>query len=533
MTGRLRWGSGGLACLACLVTLAARLDAQDSATVRTKTARITYLTGTTAYVDAGRLDGLREAARVEVVRGGAAVAVLKVVYLASHRASCEIVSGAAALAVGDSVRFVAAAAPRDSTVAYRASTRPPSRGGESGRRLRGRAGVAYFLMQQHAGTGGRVSEPALDVRLDGQPLGASSVNLTIDTRARRTYTILADGSAVTDGRNRVYQAALSVNAPGSPTRVTLGRQISGNLASVGLFDGVLAELNQPDWSTGVFTGSQPEPLGLGFSSSVLELGGYAQRHSRPGAASHWTVTLGAAGSYQAAHANREFAFAQGSYFSRRFSTFITQEVDYYRSWKLLPGMKPVSLTSTFAFVQFRVTQDVTLDAGFDNRRNVRLYRDVVNPETAFDDTYRQGAWAGMWVQLARRFRLGLDAHSSSGGPAGGANSYTLSFGADRLTRLGMGLRTRTTYYTSPNLSGVLQSAALGFVPGDRLRLELNGGLRAEQDALAGPGTVAVTWVGADADVTLARAWYAMVSVTRQRGGVDGYDQLHSGLSFRF
>jgi len=147
-------------------------------------------------------------------------------------------------------------------------------------------------MQQHAGTGGRVSEPALDVRLDGQPLGASSVNLTIDTRARRTYTILADGSAVTDGRNRVYQAALSVNAPGSPTRVTLGRQISGNLASVGLFDGVLAELNQPDWSTGVFTGSQPEPLGLGFSSSVLELGGYAQRHSRPGAASHWTVTLG-------------------------------------------------------------------------------------------------------------------------------------------------------------------------------------------------------------------------------------------------
>jgi len=69
MTGRLRWGSGGLACLACLVTLAARLDAQDSATVRTKTARITYLTGTTAYVDAGRLDGLREAARVEVVRG--------------------------------------------------------------------------------------------------------------------------------------------------------------------------------------------------------------------------------------------------------------------------------------------------------------------------------------------------------------------------------------------------------------------------------------------------------------------------------
>ena len=531
MSTRLR----GTGWLACLTVLAAPVAAQDSAAVQTKIAHITYLAGRTAYVDAGRLDGLREAGRVDVVRGGKTIGVLKVAYLASHRASCDVVSAAAALAVGDSVRFVPASgpAPRDSTVAAGTSSTPPrSRGNGSGHRLRGRAGVAYFVMRQHAGTGGRVSEPALDFRLDGSP-GESSVNLAIDTRARRTYTILSDGSAVTDGRNRVYQAAMSVNAPGSPARITVGRQISGNLASVGLFDGLLAELNQPDWSTGVFTGSQPEPLGLGLSTSVLELGGYAQRHSRPGAASHWTVTLGVAGSYQAAHANREFAFAQGSYFSGRFSTFITQELDYYRWWKLLPGMKPVSLTSTFAFFQYHVTRDVTLDAGFDNRRNVRLYRDVVNPETAFDDTYRQGAWAGVWVQFARRFRLGLDARSSNGGPAGGANSYTLSFAADRLTRLGMGLRTRTTYYTSPNLSGMLQSAALGFAPGDRLRLELNGGLRAEQDALAGPGTVAVTWLGADADVTLARAWYVMVSATRQRGGVDGYDQVYSGLSFRF
>jgi hypothetical protein len=519
--------------LAVALALAGPAAAQDSAAAQAKIAHITYLGGKTAYVDAGRLDGLREAARVDVVRGGKTVGVLKVAYLASHRASCDIVSAAAPLAVGDSVRFVPAPALRDSTIAAGTSSASSSpRGGGSGRRLRGRAGVAYFVMRQHAGAGGRVSEPALDLRLDG-PLGASTVNLAMDVRARRTYTILSDGSAVTDGRNRVYQAAVSMSAPGAPARVTVGRQISGNLASVGLFDGLLAEMNRPDWSTGVFTGSQPEPLGLGFSSSVLELGGYAQRHSRPGAASPWTVTFGAAGSYQAAHANREFAFAQGSYFSRRFSTFVTQEVDYYRPWKLLPGMKPISLTSTFAFFQYRATQDLTLDAGFDNRRNVRLYRDVVNPETAFDDTYRQGAWAGMWLQLARRFRLGLDARSSGGGPAGGANSYTLSFSADRLTRLGIGLRTRTTYYTTPDLSGVLQSAALGFVPGDRLRLELNGGLRAEQDALVGPGTVAVTWVGADADVTLARAWYVMVSATRQRGGVDGYDQIFAGLSFRF
>jgi hypothetical protein len=43
----------------------------------------------------------------------------------------------------------------------------------------------------------------------------------------------------------------------------------------------------------------------------------------------------------------------------------------------------------------------------------------------------------------------------------------------------------------------------------------------------------VTWVGADVDVTVAHAWYLMLSATEQRGGVDGYDQVYGGLSFRF
>jgi hypothetical protein len=518
--------------LLCFTALATPVAAQESAAV--KTARITYLTGASAYVDVGRIDGLREAARVEVVRGGAIIAVLKVTYLASHQASCDIVSTSAALAVGDSVRFAPVSAQRDSSLAARTPRPTPQpAAGRSRPGLRGRVGVEYFATWQRSGTAGKLSDPALQLRIDGPPGGGSPLYLAVDVRARRTRTVLPDGTAVSDGRNRVYQATLALNASESPARFTVGRQISGNLASVGLFDGVMAELNQPDWSGGVFTGSQPEPLRLGWSGSVLELGGYAQRHSRPGATMRWAFTFGASGSYQDAHANREFAFLQGSFSSRRVSTFITQEVDYYRPWKRLPGMQAISPTSTFAIARFRATEQVTLDAGFDSRRNVRLYRDVTNPETAFDDAYRQGAWAGVGVQVTRRFRLGLDARSSSGGPAGHADSYTLSFGAERLTRLGVNVRTRSTRYTNPVLSGWLHATTLSVEPGSWLHLELNGGLRAERDPLADPANFSVTWVGADVDVTLARAWYAMVSATRQRGGVDGYDQVYGGLSFRF
>ena len=529
--------TGVAVALAGLAALSVPAAAQDSGSVRM--AHITYLTSASAYLDAGRLEGLREGARVEVWRRGAAIGVLKVAYLASHQASCDIVSvspASTSLAVGDTVRFVPAAMPRDSSPA-RTSLKPATAAAGSGitssrAELRGRVSIEYFLMRQ-VDVPGQLSQPALGLRLDGPPGGAPSLNLSVDVRARRSYAILADGTAVTDNRNRVYAADLSINAPGSPTRITMGRQISGALASVGVFDGVMAELVQPSWSTGVFTGAQPDPLDLGFSSAIVQGGWYTQRHSRPGAAARWALTLGASGSYQDAHANREFAWMQGSYFDRRLSAFVTQEVDYYRPWKLQPGMHPISPTSTFAFLQVRPTDVVTIDGGFDNRRNVLLYRDVVNPETNFDDTYRQGAWGGISFRPVPRWRVGFDARASSGGSTSTANAYTVSLAADRLTRLGVSLRTRTTYYVNPQLTGVLQSATLGLDPGTRLHLELNGGIRSERDQTADPARTTATWVGIDADVTLARAWYMLVSGTRQRGGLDGYDQIFSGLSFRF
>jgi hypothetical protein len=295
---------------------------------------------------------------------------------------------------------------------------------------------------------------------------------------------------------------------------------------------VLGEWTRAGWSGGAFAGSQPEPINLGFSSSVVEGGGYVQRHSAPGAVTRWALTLGLTGSYQAAHANREFAFVQGTYFGPQVTALITQEVDYYRWWKRLPGMAALSATNTLAFGQVRASERLTFDAGFDSRRNVRLYRDVVNPVTAFDDTYRRGAWVGTSWRAIAPLRLGLELRSSGGGIGGRTNSYTGSLDVTRLP-WGLGLRTRTTHYTTPALRGWLNAITLGADPGTRLHVGLNGGWRAERDPLNDPAASSVTWVGGDLDVTLARAWYVMLSATRQRGGLDGSDQFYGGVSFRF
>jgi len=540
---RARWSALGrwLCRLAATVALAGPAAVQDAAaqdSTAVRTARITYLTSVSAYIDAGREDGLETGTAVDVLKGGAPVASLKVAYLASHQAACDIVSASGTLSVGDTVRYVPSAraarlasdtaAPTPATMAARSS---PKR--SQSHWLRGRVGLRYLAVLPRDSIGTRLSQPSFDLRLDGFAMGGTPVGITVDVRTRRTASTRPDGTSVTDGLTRVYQAALFLNSPGGPFRVTAGRQYSPALASLTLFDGVLMEFNKAGWSAGGFGGTEPDPVSMGFSSAIRDYGGYFQLHNGPSAPAHWLLTLGGIGSYEGGIPNREFLYLQAAYSSRRFSAYATQELDHYRADKQALGEPAFSFTSTFATLRYEIADGVSLNGGFDNRRNVRLYRDVVNPETAFDDAFRQAVWGGLAFQFARRYRLGFDARSSTGGTVSGAQAYSGYLSADRLTSFGLSLRTRTTRYTNPVLTGWLNSLTVGFDPFSRMHLELNGGLRLEQDPLAGPNNVQTSWFGADLDLTLARSWYLLVSATRESGQFDANDQIYAALTYRF
>ena len=525
------------ASLATLVSVAlARpvpASAQDSGAVRKAT--ITYLTSTSAYIDAGRDGGVREGMSVQVWRGGAAIGVLKVSFLASRQASCDIVSQSMPLVVGDTVRFRPAIS-RDSVPASAQVPSPPvpmQRFSGSGAALRGRVGMHYLLVNQVGGSG--FTQPSLDLRVDG-PVPGSAVGLTMDIRARRTASTIA-GTDVIDGHARAYQLALSwTRRAGGPARLTVGRQTSPGFAGIGMFDGMLGELKGKHWSGGIFGGTQPDPVDLGFATDIVEGGGYVQRQGAVGGVEsrrYWSAALGVIGSYEHAHANREFAFLQGSYSSPSVSGFVSQEIDYYRPWKRTAGMPTVSLTSTFATLRVRATETLDFHAGFDNRRNVLLYRDVVNPVTTFDDAFRQGVWVGVGVRIAPRYFIAADTRQSAGGAAGRASSYTLSLVADRLMLARLGGRLRTTYYKNQRISGWLHSAALSLDPGSQIRLELSGGARTERDPFAVSASQTTLWIGSDLDVNIARAWYLMLSASAERGGLAPTSQVYTGFSVRF
>ena len=188
-----------------------------------------------------------------------------------------------------------------------------------------------------------------------------------------------------------------------------------------MFDGGLVELNGAHVTFGAFGGLEPDAANLGFSRDIQDFGGYLQFHNRPGTAGSWSLTSGGVGSYEAGHANREFGFMQASASNTYFSFYGLQEVDRYPSWKVQLGEKQFSFTSQYASGLLRPSRWLSFSGSYDKRRSVRLYRDTQNPETTFDDAYRQGYGGGIQVS-GHKLRVGGDWRRSTGGTAGGAGA---------------------------------------------------------------------------------------------------------------
>jgi hypothetical protein len=509
-----------------------------------RTFRITYLTSTTAYVDAGQQDGLAAGDLVTIVRDGATIATLRVTDVSSHRAACTIESGQGALAVGDEVRFephaptstgAGAAAPATPATADAAPAAPESERGSYLRSLglRGRIGVRYLGVFDQSGFGGDLSQPSVDLRVDGTRVAGSPFDVQVDVRARRTTQVVADGNEFTDNEARVYRLNVLWRSLGDHMRVTAGRQFSSALTSVSTFDGVQAEYDRTRLGGGVFAGTQPRPVDYAFSTDIREYGAFLRTRSAPRAAVRWEAVVAGIGSYENGDINREYVAVVGRVMSPTLSLMLLQQIDVFRGWREAAEGKTSSLTSTFASARYRVVNKVDFDAGYDNRRDVRVYNDYVNPEIAFDDSYRQGVWGGASLPFAQRYRVGAVVRSSSGGSAGQAMSYTLTASASRVTPANLDLRLRSTRYDNERSNGWMLALTSTWAPSAGWSLGVFAGLRDDQGKTLATPDVSTYWIGCDIDMALLEGWYLNLSGEYNGNGSDAYNQMYAGLSWRF
>jgi hypothetical protein len=309
----------------------------------------------------------------------------------------------------------------------------------------------------------------------------------------------------------------------------VGRQYSPDLPTLSIFDGAAATLRFSHWSLGVLSGTQPDPLDYGYSTEVRDSGGFLQISSSRAPADLWYVTLGAIGSYVDGVINREFVTLQASYAQPRFSAYVSQDVDLNRGWRLVAEGSDHTLTNTYVSTRWRPTQDLNVHAGYDNRRNVRLYRDLESPETEFDDAHRQGFWGGFSQRVARFYRFGFDAKRATGGPSGNADAFTFTMSAQwRLHG-----NVRSTYFTNQLADGWMHTGLLGAQLWPWMHVEIGGGMRDENSSagLVQQGTL--TWMHFGLDHSLGRHWYMSLSAERSKEGIEASDQYYLSTNYRF
>lgn len=522
--------AGGIAALSlCLL-------AAGAGPLAAATAPVSYLSGASVYVDAGAREGLAAGDTLVVLRGAREIARVRVTFASSHRAACDTLWTSAPIAVGDVVRYTAAPAGPAPVAAPDGTGRVTAAAGglapatvPAGRvRLRGRVGAGWLSVDSPGG--GRFRQPSLALRFDGTGLGDGRADVAFDMRSRRTTRSFSGAGESVENAGRVYRATLALHGPGPGLRLVLGRQTSPTLASVSLFDGALLERVSPTGSYGVFAGTQPEAIRYGFSSDVVEGGAFVEFHQAPGAAERWSLAFGGVTSLDHGHPTRDFAFAQGGWFSKALTASFTQELDVNRSWKRVGGEPMLSATSTFATASAPVTPWLALNAGYDSRRSVRLYRDRLTPETEFDDAYRRGAWVGAQVTPLPRLRLGGDTRTSDG--AGRAESWSVHAEAWRLSRLNATLRARYSRFEGGGQVSSLRSFGAGFEPFRAARLDVSGGVRALRLAEFGVDDHE-HWLGVDMDLAFGRAWYLGAGWERDRGDDGETRQVQASLNRRF
>ncbi|GAB4376481.1 MAG: hypothetical protein Kow0062_16820 [Acidobacteriota bacterium] len=539
MTGR---GRSVATALALALALAPGAPSRAEEQLATYRARVTYVSGSSVYIDAGARSGVVVGDRVDVVRDGHVVLVLEVREVSGHRAVLVPQDGAPVgerVAIGDEVRLVArksvtpVVAPPEPAPPAPPPPRAPrtplrERLREAG--LRGRVGLAWLAVRDRADTGGGFSQPALTVRLDGSDVGGSGLGVHLDTRVRRTYR---DATDETVNRTRVYRASVEWYPAGTPWRVSVGRQFSQALAGISLFDGALAEYQRPRWGAGAFVGSEPDPATMSVSTGTRQYGAYLQARSERDPRRGWEGTAGVIGSYVGGEINREFLYLQGRYRTQRLFVSLIQEIDINRGWRAASGQSTLDPTSTFVFGRYKLSDRIVVDAGWDDRQNVRLYRDRTTPETEFDDSSRQGYWAGVNVRPFERFRVGLRFRGANGGAAGSSDSWTLTTRLERLTAARLGLRTRSTRYTNALYDGWLHVLGVDVPFGERLRVGLEAGRRDDEpvDGVGEPRSL--PWYGFDIDLLVTRSIYLLLDAERSTGEGQEYDQVYLTLSWRF
>jgi hypothetical protein len=389
-------------------------DAGTSAQAQDVTAKatVTYLSGNSVYVSAGRNAGVVDSTLLYAVAKTDTIAVLKVFAVSSKSAVCSIISSKRTLLVGDVVVGIVSlnqvvASPTPASVDSAGRYASPPRSGVAARAaapsvsVQGRVALQYHT-SQFENSIFNINQPGLIMGLR-----ASARDIPLSLEVYGNMRMLSRGgtnpfSGQSTNDSRIYRLALEYDD--HVNTVTLGRILSYYAPSIGSIDGIAYTRKVGNFAVGAAVGFQPDLMHQGVQTDTRKMSIYARYQDAE--MYNMTVTTAYARTYVSSQLDREaLSLGVTAYASDGFSIYGYTDVDIRKKVDSRFDFSP-SLASGIFMLNCRLFEFLSLGAGVDASRPVYQFSTVqYMADSLVDRTLRSGATLSINLQLPNGMSL--------------------------------------------------------------------------------------------------------------------------------
>lgn len=399
-----------------ILIISGYLNAQDNSSALSglpiQNIPVKYISADHVYLDGGKKRGLAEGDTLQIFENGSVVASLKVIYVADHSSSCEIISTQRAIMPGMMVQIKsntrANALPKINKNQRTRIIFPKRNFQKNPTTISGYLSFQWYHFKDKRDERYTFNQPTIRLKLKAKKLWNDAYNFNIKLRSRyNKRNHFSRVVAEKEWRNRLYEVSFAYENRESLINYKLGRIISNTFSGMGYIDGLLIRHNATAFfNWGLFAGAQPEWQSSGFHSSLQKYGIYLNYINGDYDSARFESTIAASGIYHGSTVSREFLYLQNSYNHKQvWNIYQSLELDINRDWRKEKMNQSVSISGLYLIGRYNINKRLSLGLSYDNRRNYYTYELRSLADSLFDDAFRQGVRIRTNLRLFKTVRL--------------------------------------------------------------------------------------------------------------------------------
>ena len=493
--------------------LAAVLHAQQPSRTRIQST-VSYISGSTIYIAAGKLKGLAVGDTAVVVQRGIPGPRAVVGAVSSNSSSAQLAGPGEKVTVGDTIIIEKALLPEELLVKSEVKTpRPFVAGTPTNPLVQGRAAVQFVGAGPTRGSW-TLLQPAVLLRLQIDRLFGDGTSLLFDGRS--TYDMSESYQWAPGGRRmnlRVYEMSLTFDKPTSWYGMSAGRLMPRYVYGLGATDGVQATVKKGNIVAGFVGGSQPDYRTSGVDPERQKFAGFVNIRWEGETFGPGDISLAYGQQLYRGRLDRDFLYTQSSLsIASRLYLYQSTELDLH---KLDSGIRArtMELTNSFFTLSYMATDWLSINGGFDATRPLMLLASET-PDSLLSKDLQKGLRGGFNLRLPLRIILfGIANHRFKTSSIGSSESFGGGLRVSDVAGSGFNtgfqvLHSRSLYTGGNDIAVSLDRWVAGLVTVS-LRYDRYG----YRQTFSGAETVVSTLSG-NFTVMPGRTWYMITGVDR-------------------